>query len=89
MDAESSSDIRAACRERHRAYIRREQDGCRCLLGGPLTDDEGEMIGTALVFEAPDQHSVMRFMAGDPYVKAGLFVRMEVDCWSIGLGVIQ
>ncbi len=54
-----------------------------------MRDDHGEMIGTALVFEATSRAAVEQFMADDPYVKAKLFSRLETDVWTIGLGSIE
>ncbi|TCP95852.1 YCII-related domain-containing protein [Sphingomonas sp. PP-F2F-A104-K0414] len=46
------------------------------------------MVGTLLVFLATDAGAVRRFMADDPYVRAGLFEHWSVQMWSIGLGAI-
>jgi uncharacterized protein YciI len=46
------------------------------------------MIGTLLVFLATEAKAVDRFMADDPYIKAGLFEHWTVRTWSIGLGAV-
>lgn len=89
FDGQDGITIRAEIRETHRAHLRRPSPDCRCILGGPLRNDQGEMIGTALVFEASSRTAVEQFMADDPYVKARLFVRLETDVWTIGLGTID
>lgn len=89
FDGQNGNAIRAEVREPHRAHLRRQTADCRCVLGGPLRNEQGEMIGTALVFEATSRAAVEQFMADDPYVKANLFARLETDVWTIGLGTID
>lgn len=89
FDGPGSAHIRELVRKDHRLHLRLATQDCRCILGGPLRDDAGAMIGTALVFEASGRAAVECFMAGDPYVAAGLFDRLEIDCWTIGLGAIE
>jgi uncharacterized protein len=89
-DGAGGEDIRARCREEHRIRLRREEAGCRCVAGGPLMDDAGNrMIGTLLVFEAPDKEAVRCFMAQDPYILEGLFARTDIWAWNWGLGQPQ
>jgi uncharacterized protein YciI len=88
IDRDGTAEQRQQLREDHRVSIRRSDPHCRCILGGPLRDAEGAMIGTALVFVAADAAAVRTFMAPDPYLLAGLFERVEVRRWTIGLGAI-
>ena len=88
IDRAGTAELRQRLREEHRAAIRRSDPRCRCILGGPLRDADGAMIGTALVFEAEDAAAVRAFMAPDPYLRAGLFAQIEVRRWTIGLGAI-
>ena len=85
-DAEGAAGVRAANREAHLAYAR----GSACIrMAGPLLADDGEtMIGSLFVIEAPDRAAVDRFSAADPYVRAGLFERVEVHPfrWLLGDG---
>jgi uncharacterized protein YciI len=56
-------------------------------MAGPLLADDGEtMIGSLFVIEAEDAAAVERFRAADPYVRAGLFDRVEVHPfrWLLG-----
>ncbi|MEE4298233.1 MAG: YciI family protein [Pseudomonadales bacterium] len=83
-DAAASAEVRRANREAHLAYAR-ESDCIR--MAGPLLADDGEtMIGSLFVIEAEDLEAVERFRAADPYVKAGLFDRVEVHPfrWLLG-----
>lgn len=86
-DAAGSGELRARLREEHRAYIRRDAADCRTVLGGPLlSEPDSRMIATLLVFEAENRAAVERFVAGDPYARAGLFASVSVDLWLWGLG---
>lgn len=83
-DAEGSVEVRRANREAHLAYAR-ENDCIR--MAGPMLADDGEtMIGSLFVIEVEDLDAVERFRAADPYVKAGLFDRVEIHPfrWLIG-----
>ena len=88
IDRPGTADLRQRLREDHRVSIRRWDPHCRCILGGPLLDEDGRMIGTALVFEADDAAAVRAFMDVDPYLVGGLFARIEISPWTIGLGAI-
>lgn len=90
MDQSGMAEKREQTRSAHREYIREPQLGCRCVLGGPLLDETGDgMVGTTLVVEGPDLQSVRQFIADDPYVVAGLFQRLDIFPWRIGLGSIS
>ncbi|ATE61648.1 YciI family protein [Thauera sinica] len=87
-DAPGKSDVRLRTRPQHRAYLR-DPDGhpVKVHLGGPTLSADGEtMNGTLLVVEAGDIGDVDRFVADDPYSRAGLFARVEVRPWAWSLG---
>lgn len=87
IDAQGLEAVRATHREEHRVYIRQDRPDCRTVLGGPLLDPEGRrMIGTLLVLEATDRAAALRFLANDPYARAGLFATTDLDPWQWGLG---
>lgn len=87
LDRPGKAIVRQAIREEHRAYIRRDQPGCRCVAGGPLFDDAGQtMLGTMLIFEAEERAAVETFLAGDPYAGHDLFETVEIYRWNWGLG---
>jgi uncharacterized protein YciI len=87
IDKPNSGVLRQSLREAHRVHIRADAPDCRTILGGPLlTEGEGAMFATLLVFEAPDRDTVRRFMENDPYSQAGLFETVTIDRWQWGLG---
>ena len=89
IDRPDTIRLREETRPAHRQHIRTARPDARCVLGGPIRPGEGgAMVGTLLVFLATDAEAVRRFMADDPYVRAGLFEHWSVQTWSIGLGAI-
>jgi hypothetical protein len=89
-DIENGAAIRAETRPEHQVYIRAQHEGCSLVAGGPLTADSGTpMIGTLLILDAEDRAAVERFLAGDPYAKAGLFTKTELLHWQWGFGAPQ
>jgi uncharacterized protein YciI len=68
-----------ATREAHFAYAR---DTGVIKLGGPFLDENGDMAGSLIIFEADDFESAKAWHANDPYVKADLFEHSEVRPWK-------
>ena len=52
-------------------------------LGGAYGDTAD---GGVLVWRAPDQATVERFVASDPYVKNGLVTRWRIRPWTVVIG---
>lgn len=88
-DRPGMEQARAACRARHRAYLRAPgpEHPVNVRLGGPtLAEDGRTMNGTMLVVEADGIDAVRRFVDADPYVRAGLFEQVVIRPWAWGLG---
>ena len=49
--------------------------------GALLGEDGATPVGSLLIVDFPDRSAVDRFLADDPYAKAGLFERIEVTPW--------
>jgi uncharacterized protein YciI len=76
-DRPDALKLRLATRPSHLAYL--GALGAAIKLGGPFLAPDGESpIGTILLIEAPDRAALDAIVAGDPYVKAGLFSAIEV-----------
>jgi uncharacterized protein len=82
-DKSGSIDTRLANRAAHLDYI--NQSGV-VRQAGPLLDKDGGMIGSLLILEVEDQEAAMRWAAGDPYSKAGLFQDVEILPWKKVIG---
>jgi uncharacterized protein len=87
-DKPDMREVRERVRSSHRTYLRSAtQHGVRVRLGGPtLAPLCNAMNGTLLVVEADDIDAVMRFVGNDPYMKEGVFSRVEVRPWDWNLG---
>jgi uncharacterized protein YciI len=52
---------------------------------GPLLSDDGERwTGTAMLVELPDRTAVDAMLEQDPFVREGLYARIEVHPWQFG-----
>jgi len=78
------SDLRQDLIAAHRAYMDTEAE---VLSSGPLVDDDGEtMIGSILIIEAADREAIDKVVAGDPFVKGGVFESLTVSRWYQRVG---
>jgi uncharacterized protein YciI len=87
IDKPNSLELRMATREAHFTYVRGKQGMMK--LGGPFLDENGQMAGSLIVFEAEDLEAAKAFSAEDPYTKAGLFERVEVRPWKATFGSLD
>lgn len=77
LDKPGHAETRSNNRPAHVEHLKAHND--QLLLAGPLLSDDGSaMIGSLLVVEMPDRAAVDRFLAADPYAKAGLFQSVTV-----------
>lgn len=74
VDRADGADLRAATRPAHITYQAVRSNH----VGGPLLGTDGAPCGTLIIFEAPDLATAEAFVAGDPYVVAGLFATANV-----------
>ncbi len=86
FDRPGSEALRNRIREAHRTHLREPFPGCRCVLGGPLTDDADQMIGTVLVLEAEARDAAEGFVARDPYTRNDLFGETRLVRWRWTMG---
>lgn len=84
FDRPGALDVRMANREAHLAFV---TDGpARLHIAGPLLGEDGAMRGSLLIFEAESEAALRDWLTDDPYQKAGLFERVEIDAfkWVVG-----
>lgn len=86
VDKPNSLELRMANRPEHLAWIKAAGDMVR--LAGPMSSEEGDIRGSLLVLEAPDLAAAEAFCAADPYRKAGVFERVDVQGWRVGIGQV-
>ena len=84
LDKPASLELRLANREAHLAYAGSFKAHIK--LGGPLLNEAGEMAGSMLIMEFDDIAQARAFSADDPYVKDGLFQRVDITAFKPTLG---
>ncbi len=87
-DHSDRQSVRVTTRPAHRAYLRcPAPHAIEVVAGGPLLDDSLQsMNGTLLIVRAESIDEVHRFVADDPYCRAGLFAHIDVRPWDWSLG---
>lgn len=66
-------------REEHVGYLERSEIVSQA---GPLLGENGDMIGSLIIFDVEEMHEVTDWIADDPYTKAGLFESTELIVWK-------
>ena len=75
LDKPGALEVRMANRPKHVEYLTSYND--KLIFAGPLLDGE-TMMGSLLVLELADRAEMDKFLANDPYAKAGLFQSVSV-----------
>ncbi|GIW41406.1 MAG: hypothetical protein KatS3mg076_1983 [Candidatus Binatia bacterium] len=69
---------RQAAREAHLEKARELKARGRLLFGAALLDEEGRMVGSAVLVDFPTREELDRWLASDPYVKGGVWRTIQV-----------
>jgi uncharacterized protein YciI len=85
LDKPNSLETRLANRAAHLAFLG-ERPGV-VKLGGPFLDSQGQLNGSMLILDLPDEAAARAFLADDPYARAGLFASVELRAYKPVLGV--
>ena len=66
----------------HRAYV--DAHAPMLVMSGPLLASDGTTrTGQLFILDVPDRQTAERFIADDPFTRAGLFTDIEVDGFVI------
>jgi uncharacterized protein YciI len=84
FDKADSLPLRMATREAHLAWAADQKPRIR--RAGPMLSETDTMAGSLFFLEAESADEVRAFSATDPYSKAGLFDRIEVQRFRASLG---
>jgi uncharacterized protein YciI len=80
VDKPGTAEMRATTRASHLEYLTRHKD--KLLAAGALIDDDGTGgYGGILIVDTDDRAEAERFIAEDPFTKAGLFQKVTVTRW--------
>jgi uncharacterized protein YciI len=85
LDRPDAATLRAVTRPDHLAYVRAEAE---YRFGAYLLDEAGAMCGSLMAVECADLAAARRFSAGDPYTRAGLFARVDIHEWPVGIDAV-
>lgn len=85
-DKADALDLRLATRPAHAAYIAERLDIVK--LAGPLLNEDGQMIGSLIIFDVDDRAQVQAFADNDPYTKAGVFESVSIDGYTVVRGAL-
>lgn len=75
---EGALDRRMAAREQHIAGIAKLKEQGHFISGGAILDDDGKMIGSAVIVDFPDLESAKKCIAADPYTKGGVWQDVSI-----------
>jgi len=75
---EEAQDRRLSARPGHLEKIRELKINGECLLGGAILDDNGNMIGSMIVYDFPDRKTMDERLKDEPYIYAGVWQKIEI-----------
>jgi len=65
-------------REGHLEKISRLKMAGEFLFGGAILDENGNMIGSMIVYEFPDRNSLDERLKNEPYITGGVWEKIEI-----------
>ncbi len=78
-DGANSAELRAgATRQRHLDNLEGLEQAGRILFAGPLKEEGGAACGSVIVLEADNLEEAREIAHSDPYLKEGVFDRVDV-----------
>jgi len=88
LDREGCLELRMRVRPDHAAYVRANTPAM-VKIAGPYLNQQGDMVGSMFIVTAGSQEEAERFIAQDPYAKAGLFAEVRVRPWELVIGKLE
>lgn len=85
-DKPGALSVRMANKAAHMAHLDAAAADVQVLQSGPWTDAGGVEAGSIIVLKAANTEAVERFLAADPYRRAGLFAHVEIRPWKWSRG---
>jgi uncharacterized protein YciI len=77
-DSAQGLELRKLHREAHLTELRPLAAAGRVTYAGPLRNDQGNPVGSIIIFEAANLTEAKALAAADPYTKNGVFASVEV-----------
>jgi hypothetical protein len=69
---------RLKVREEHIENINRLKRTGECLFGGAILNEDGNMIGSMIVYEFPDRQSLDSMLTEEIYINNGVWEKIEI-----------
>lgn len=73
-DGPNGAALRPSVRPRHLAYVGPLARDGKMVIGGPFTDGSGSLM----IVDMESEAAVRAFSGNDPYVREGVFERVEI-----------
>ncbi len=71
-------DRRMAVRGEHLEKIALLKKSGEFICGGAILDDDGKMIGSMIIYEFPDRHSLDEKLKDEPYATKGVWEKINI-----------
>lgn len=84
IDKPGAIETRKANRDAHLAHIKGSNGAV--VQAGPFLNNDSEMCGSLLIFEADSLDTVEAWAEADPYAQAGLFESVVIRAWNRVVG---
>lgn len=69
---------RLKVREEHLRKISKLKKTGEFLFGGAILDENGKMIGSAIVYDFPDRRALEEWLKEEPYLTTGVWEKTEI-----------
>lgn len=69
---------RASVRPEHLEKIKVLKKTGVVLFGGAILDENGNMIGSAIVYDFPDRKTMDERLKDEPYIRAGVWKKIDI-----------
>jgi|APTNR8051073442_1049403.scaffolds.fasta_scaffold01507_2 hypothetical protein len=80
---EQALERRLAARAAHLDGIRRLKADGHFLLGGAILNNDGQMIGSTLVMDFPDEAGLQQWLDEEPYIREGVWAEIVVHPFRV------
>lgn len=79
---EGALDRRMSVRPLHLESVAKVKEKGTVLCAGGILDENGRMIGSALVFDLPSREALNEYLANEPYVIHGVWKDIRIDSYN-------
>ena len=76
-DGENNDKLREVHKEAQRQFMAEHEENYRA--AGPLTNKDGDFVGSLLIIEAEDEETARATVNDDPYLTGGVWQSIRVD----------